>query len=65
MRTPLAHVLEDAVAAVAAETSHTTRRRFLKTAGGAGLARPRSAGSTGRPRRRRAEIVVSAPASPG
>ena len=38
MRTPLAHVLEDAVAAVAAETSHTTRRGLLKSAGAGAVA---------------------------
>ena len=38
MRTPLAHVLEDAVAAVAADTSRTTRRGLLKSAGAGAVA---------------------------
>jgi monoamine oxidase len=37
MRTPLTHVLEDAVAAVAAETQRTTRRGLLRTAGAGAL----------------------------
>ena len=38
MRTPLAQVLEDAVAAVAAETPRTTRRGLLRSAGAGALA---------------------------
>jgi monoamine oxidase len=38
MRTPLTHALEDAVAAVAAETPRTTRRGLLRGAGAGALA---------------------------
>ena len=38
MRTPIAHVLEDAVSSVAAETSRTTRRGLIKSAGAGAIA---------------------------
>ena len=38
MRTPIAHVLEDAVASVAADTSRTTRRGLIKSAGAGAIA---------------------------
>ena len=38
MRTPIAHVLEDAVASVAADTSRTTRRGLIKSAGAGAVA---------------------------
>jgi monoamine oxidase len=38
MRTPVAHVLEDAVASVAADTSRTTRRGLIKSAGAGAIA---------------------------
>ena len=44
MRTPIAHVLEDAVASVAADTSRTTRRGLIKSAGAGAIALAASAG---------------------
>ena len=38
MRTPIAHVLEDAVGSVAADTSRTTRRGLIKSAGAGAVA---------------------------
>ena len=38
MRTPIAHILEDAASSVAAETSRTTRRGLIKSAGAGAIA---------------------------